>query len=203
MYQVWSLPKSCLSMLSKILLVIIRKSLAKNFCLAVFLIVGYGNALADNIFDYEVTPDGASITGCLGECPSQLVIPGIIDGHIVTGIGDYAFYKGSRSGGDLSIVSVTLPNTLTTIGDWAFSLQTVSNLQIPDSVTVIGDYAFSSNFLTGLVIPDSVQKIGTAAFSGNLLLKFQVVLLVLVARRSKIIILQVLKLLTALQILVS
>lgn len=63
---------------------------------------------------------------------------------------------------------VTIPDTVTAIGDNAFKNNTsVMTVSIPDSVTSIGDYAFygCSNLL-GAVIPDSVETIGTYAFFG-------------------------------------
>ncbi|AKB34206.1 Chitin binding protein [Methanosarcina siciliae HI350] len=62
--------------------------------------------------------------------------------------------------------SVTIPDSVTTIGSSAFSgcfgLTTVT---IPDSVTTIGEAAFRDcTALTSVVIPDSVTSIGNGAF---------------------------------------
>ena len=62
--------------------------------------------------------------------------------------------------------SITIPNTVTTIGDRAFySCENLTNVTIPDSVTTIGEYAFNwCESLTSIVIPDSVTTIGDRAF---------------------------------------
>ena len=64
--------------------------------------------------------------------------------------------------------SLTLPDTLVTIGSWAFRYcsATTGSLVIPDSVTTIGIYAFEgcSGFTGSLAIPDAVTTIGDYAF---------------------------------------
>ena len=65
------------------------------------------------------------------------------------------------------IKSVSIPDTITSIGDSAFRSTSLTEVIIPDSVTSIGRYAFSGNELTEVVIPDSVTSIGRYAFSGN------------------------------------
>ena len=78
----------------------------------------------------------------------------------VTEIGDYAF-----SVNDLT--SVTIPNSVMKIGDMAFFYNDLTSVTIPNSVTKIGDNAFSVNQLTSVTIPDSVTKIGDRAFDDN------------------------------------
>jgi hypothetical protein len=80
----------------------------------------------------------------------------------VTSIGDYAFQLCS------SLTGITIPSSVTSIGDYAFSYCTnLTNLTIPDSVASIGDGAFSwcSN-LASLTIAKSVTHIGDWAFEG-------------------------------------
>ena len=79
----------------------------------------------------------------------------------VTSIGDSAFSSCE------SLTTLTIPNSVTSIGGRAFlGCRSLTALTIPDSVTSIGDGAFvrCSN-LTTLTIPYSVTTIGDNAFS--------------------------------------
>ncbi len=62
--------------------------------------------------------------------------------------------------------SITIPNSVTFIGDYAFSgCDGLTSITIPNSVTFIGDYAFSGcDGLTSITIPNSVTSIGKSAF---------------------------------------
>ncbi len=78
----------------------------------------------------------------------------------VISIGDWAFFSCS------SLTNLTIPNSVNSIGDWAFfSCSSLTNLTIPNSVTSIGVYGFyyCSN-LTSITIPSSVTSIGDCAF---------------------------------------
>ena len=71
-----------------------------------------------------------------------------------------------------SLTSITIPNSVTKIGDrafmYCFSLQAVT---IPNSVTTIGDSAFAgSRCLTSVTIPNSVTTIGDSAFAESRLI---------------------------------
>ncbi len=78
----------------------------------------------------------------------------------VTSIGDWAF-----SGCPLT--SITFPNSVISIGDWTFSHCTsLTSVTIPNSVTSIGNNAFyGCTSLTSVTIPNSVTSIGGSAFS--------------------------------------
>ena len=78
----------------------------------------------------------------------------------VTSIGDWAFYHCT------GLTSVTIPNSVTSIGDEAFYHCTgLTSVTIPNSVTSIGDEAFGyCTGLTSITIPNSVTSIGNYAF---------------------------------------
>ena len=78
----------------------------------------------------------------------------------LTSIGDYAF-DGCRS-----LKSVVIPNTITSIGNYSFAMCLgLTSIEIPISTTSIGDYAFDGcTGLKSLMIPNSVTSIGDCAF---------------------------------------
>ena len=80
----------------------------------------------------------------------------------VTNIGDYAF------SGCSSLSSVVIPDRVTSIGDCAFeNCSSLTDIVIPDGVTNIGKCAFEGcRSLTDIVIPDGVTSIGDCAFEG-------------------------------------
>lgn len=77
----------------------------------------------------------------------------------VTAIGDYAF---DCCG---SLKSINIPNSVTTIGKGAFRGCGFTNVTIPNGVTVIDDHTFWGCPLTSIEIPNGVIKIGDAAFA--------------------------------------
>ena len=141
--------------------------------------------------------EGIKITGYNIAGGTDVVIPSQIDGKTVVAIGDYAFttggiiptltaynndYKvsllsynsnhfakivplGVHDG--LGITSVVIPNTLTSIGEYAFYGNELTNLTIPSSVTSIGGCAFEYNQITSITFPDIPITLGCNAFRGN------------------------------------
>ena len=79
----------------------------------------------------------------------------------ITTIGRFAFY------GCTGLTSVTIPNSVTSIGNSAFYGCTgLTSVTIPNSVTSIGNSAFSGcSGLTSVSIPNSVTSIGKYAFN--------------------------------------
>lgn len=74
-------------------------------------------------------------------------------------IGDSAFYHNGN------LMSIEIPGTVQTIGNYAFSGSALRRVKILDGVTSIGDYAFSEcKDLTAIAIPESVVSIGSSAF---------------------------------------
>ena len=79
----------------------------------------------------------------------------------VTSIGDAAFSN------CFGLTSVAIPNSVTSIGSSVFSACTgLTSVAIPNSVTSIGSSVFSAcTGLTSVAIPNSVTSIGSSAFS--------------------------------------
>lgn len=81
--------------------------------------------------------------------------------YSVTSIGNEAFWG-------TNLVSVTIPNSVTSIGERSFcNCYYLTSVIIPNSVTSISDYAFTSCIsLTEVTIPNSVTEIGNYVFNG-------------------------------------
>ena len=81
---------------------------------------------------------------------------------------DCKIINGSAFDGCRGLTSITIPDGVTSIGDFAFSgCSGLTSMTIPDSVTSIGDSAFSDcSGLTSMTIPDSVTSIGDYVFNG-------------------------------------
>ena len=67
----------------------------------------------------------------------------------------------------LGVTSVVIPNTVMTIGSYAFSGNKLANVIIPNSVITIRNGAFYGNNLTNVEIPSSITEIGSNAFANN------------------------------------
>ncbi|MCH5345956.1 MAG: leucine-rich repeat protein [Muribaculaceae bacterium] len=78
----------------------------------------------------------------------------------VTTIGEGAF-----SGCD-NLTNIVLSNSLTTIEQGAFDRTGITKINLPNSVKTIGDFAFAENFgLTEFTFPSSVNSIGVGVFA--------------------------------------
>lgn len=95
-----------------------------------------------------------------------VTIPSTIDGKTVISLAGSYFTGAFKDCAGLT--EITIPDTITIIGDYAFDNCTgLKAVTIPNSVTEIGDYSFEScTGLKTLTIPNSVTKIGARAFSG-------------------------------------
>ena len=118
----------------------------------------------DQGLTYTLNNDGtATVSGC-DRTVTSIKIPSNVESngqtYTVTSIGNRAF-------ANCHITSVDIPDSVTSIGDYAFSwCSGLTSVTIPDGVTSIGDFAFSEcNSLTSVTIPGSVTSIGNYAFS--------------------------------------
>jgi len=118
----------------------------------------------DSEKDFKINRDanvkgGVIITEYIGT-KKEVRIPPSIQNSPVTSIGDNAFFL-------TSLTSVTIPNSVTSIEQEAFSnCSSLTSVTIPNSVTNIGGGAFwGCTSLTSVTIPDNVTSIGEGAFS--------------------------------------
>lgn len=89
------------------------------------------------------------------ECVTEINLP-----YGTTQIPPSAFYHCD------SLTKVTIPDTVTNIGSYAFSGCSLTEVVIPDSVASIGDYAFfNCDYLTDVAIGSGVKSIGNYSFS--------------------------------------
>jgi hypothetical protein len=113
---------------------------------------------------YIVENGGATITA--STATGAVTIPSELGGYAVKKVGNddnYPFYR------NMSVISVLIPNSVTSIGDGAFyGCSGLTTLNIGSGVTSIGREAFAyCSGLTGtLTIPNSVTSIGDGAFYG-------------------------------------
>lgn len=108
---------------------------------------------------YILEDGNATITGNVEEPSGELVVPEVLDGHPVTGIGAGAFQYCN------DLTRITLPNSVTTIGGEAFdSCWGLMEIILPDSLTSLGAYAFAGSALQQIILPDSLTIIAECTF---------------------------------------
>lgn len=116
-------------------------------------------AMADNTrrsgqYTYQIKGNGTiTITKFQwGKDTEDIYIPNMIDGYTVTAIGDEAFKRDvmrrsgfSWEGNNFETVSLTIPDSIKSIGQKAFWNATLSEINLPDNVQSIGYGAFVGN----------------------------------------------------------
>lgn len=118
-------------------------------------------------YRYDVVGNDVVIRGVIDEIVTigEIIIPSTIDGKTVAEIG-YEAFRGS------SLIQVTIPQSVTKIGDGAFrESYDLSKVTIEGSgLTTVGNSAFRDcetiTTTTSLVLPNSVTSVGELAFYG-------------------------------------
>lgn len=121
---------------------------------------------------FTVNATGETITGLTdtGKTQTELVIPYEINGKKITklssGHESSSEQPVSILYGNSTVTKVMIPKSVTTLGRGAFfSCKSLKSINIPNSVTSIEDYAFCNSSLTSIDIPNSVTSIEQNAFS--------------------------------------
>lgn len=121
-----------------------------------------------------------TVTGAIVDADDTVTvanIPARINGTTITSIAPDAFSNHSAwsyYNDNTTLTSVTIPSTVTYIGDHAFDhCINLTSLRLGSNVTTIGERAFYyCNSLANLTIPDSVTSVGYNAFFDMSSLKY-------------------------------
>lgn len=121
-----------------------------------------GDGFEDFVTDIATIPSGGGQAETdLANMISRANNASVTIPNSVTTIGREVFYNWE------GLTSVTIPNSVTTIGISAFQgCVNLSSITIPNSVTTISDQAFMSCWgLTSVTVPDTVTSLGASAFA--------------------------------------
>ena len=119
--------------------------------------------IVEGQWTYIVENGGATITA--SSATGDVTIPSVLGGYAVTRLGlgyEQPIFP------EETVTSITIPNSVTSIGDSAFAgCFSLTSITIPSSVTSIGYGAFfDCRSLTSITIPNSVTRIEEAMFLG-------------------------------------
>lgn len=125
-------------------------------------------------FDYMLTDDDVVvedgiITSCSYDFSGRfIVIPDELDGQTVLGVAGASSQTKAIFYGK-SMLALTLPSTIETIGNMAFNANSIDTLTIPSSLVSIGDYAFWGYSLDTIIFEDNshLDNIGYKCFANN------------------------------------
>lgn len=126
------------------------------------------NSFDDGTYSYNIinADSGRQEVECAGfvrtlaDYPTEVIIPGEVQGYTVTGIGKNAFVKRNK------LKSIIIPDGVTTICEQAFNeCDILAQVKLPDSLESIGNAAFANCYvLSEINIPANVRDIGGSAF---------------------------------------
>ena len=142
---------------------LIEISVEKNSNKYEYFLNNDGNVVNKNnveIIDFTLTNENYEMAGIKRE--GDIIIPDFFVNngtyYKIISIGEKAFQNCKKIG------KVQIPDTVTSIGNYAFNGSTVTDVGIPKNVTNIGNYAFSSCVKFKVADFPKVKSIGTGAF---------------------------------------
>src|SRR5665213_3409800 len=92
------------------------------------------------------------------ECPNGIAGPSYSIPDTVTNIEDFAFWWCT------TLTSVTIPDSVVSIGQWAFARTSLAEVTIPNSVVSVGSYAFANSSVTSVTIGNGLAIIASDVF---------------------------------------
>ena len=116
-------------------------------------------------FIFEENEDGSyTLIKYIGK-ERDVIVPSMIDGKNVSAIGENAFSESDIIKPN-TLLSVTLPSTVKTIGDYAFErCKTLTAVVLPEGIVSIGHFAFSEcTQLSNITLPSTLLELGTGTF---------------------------------------
>lgn len=126
------------------------------------IISSYADTTEDGLWEYSISMYGFIIVEGYNGSDANVTVPSEIDGYPVRTIGNDAFMN------NINIRTVTLPDGITSIGDWAFAFCSyLESINLPDSLLQIRNNTFyNCGSLKSVDIPANVTSIGRYSFSG-------------------------------------
>lgn len=117
---------------------------------------------ADPCFDFKKLDDDTyEIIDYNISCGTDVNVPSLIDGKVVSSIGENAFHS-------KGITSVTIYYGIKEIKNGAFQENSsLKEMRVSSTVTKIGDHAFYKCGLKKVVFPDGLEEIGKYSFANN------------------------------------
>ena len=144
------------------LVVVAVAVLAINLISAKTVLAASGDTIKNGDFTYTEEADGTLTLSLYNGTATKIVVPEKVDGKTVTGIGRLFIASSVVK----NVTDVTLPETITTLYDYAFSrCNGLKNINLPESLSWIGNYAFYNNHsLEQINLPSNLKSIGSRAF---------------------------------------
>ena len=132
----------------------------------------FNGNIADGIY-YSFDDGKLTVNNAPYDAPYEghIVIPEEVCGFPVVAIGAFAFANdeaGQYNKKKCNATSVTIPNTVTKIENFAFLGSHITSIEIPNSVTTIEQQAFGGcSNLTSVTIGNGISSIGYNAFNAH------------------------------------
>ncbi|TBX14341.1 hypothetical protein BFS06_14110 [Clostridium perfringens] len=129
----------------------------------------------------EKLKGGIILTGYHGS-ETNLKLPSCIDNKKVVAIGSYLLQDGVGSDDPPFMpsknrskkYSITIPNTVKFVHDFAFLKSNLVSVEIPNSVEYIGNSAFAYNELNKVNLPNNISNISVGTFENNTLSEIKI-----------------------------